>query len=172
MDMAATQAMIAGFDSLIGSKKCEPPRIANGHTRGYNVSRPSSVACSRANSVNVASFVQCGCPIVAKTAISACGAAGMTDIAIRFWDLLALSRNQKLLPHFGEAGTAVFAVEEIEYGWHDRHLSFDSHHRFLRYHLSWDARRDLDYSPSYFGMTLRFFGNGFVDRRRFARTPS
>ena len=96
----------------------------------------------------------------------------MTDIAIRFWDLLALSRNQKLLPHFGEAGTAVFAVEEIEYGWHDRHLSFDRHHRFLRYHLSWDARRDLDYSPSYFGMTLRFFGNGFVDRRRFARTPS
>ena len=146
MDMAATQAMIAGFDGLIGSKKCEPRESPMGITRSYNVSRPSSVACSRADSVNVASFVLCGCPVVAKTAISAGGAAGMTEIAIRFRDLLALSRNQKLLPHFGEAGTAVFAVEEIEYGWHDRHLSFDRHHRFPRYHLSWDARRDLDYS--------------------------
>jgi hypothetical protein len=100
--------------------------------------------------VNVANFVLCGCPLVAKTAISASRAAGMTDIAIRFWDLLALSRNQKLLPHFGEAGTAVFAVEEIEYGWHDRHLSFDRHHRLTRYHLPGDARRDLDYSPSLF----------------------
>ena len=27
--------------------------------------------------------------------------------------------NQKLFPHFGEAGTAVFAVEEVEYGGHD-----------------------------------------------------
>jgi hypothetical protein len=60
--------------------------------------------------VNVANFVLCGCPIVAKTVISASGAARMTGIAIRFWDLLALSRNQELLPHFGEAGTAVFAV--------------------------------------------------------------
>jgi hypothetical protein len=76
----------------------------------------------------------------------------MTDIAIRFWDALARSRNQKLLPHFGKAGTAVFAIEEIEYSWHDRPLSFDRHHRSPRYHLSWDARRDLDYSPSYFGM--------------------
>jgi len=108
--------------------------------------------------VNVASFVLCGCPIVAKAAISTSGAARMTDIAIRFWDSLALSRNQKLLPHFGEAGTAVFAVEEIEYSWHDRPLSFDRHHQFSRYHLSWDARRDLDYSPSYFGMTSRFLG--------------
>lgn len=152
IDMAAT--MIAGFDSLIGSKKCEPRESPMDITRSYNVSRPSWVACSRANSVNVASFVLCGCPIVAKTAIPACGAAGMTDIAIRFWGLLALSRNQKLLPHFGEAGTAVFAVEEIEYGWHDRHLSFDRHHRFPRYHLSWDARRDLDHSPSCFNFAI------------------
>ncbi|HWL18327.1 MAG TPA: hypothetical protein VNS33_01580, partial [Bradyrhizobium sp.] len=40
----------------------------------------------------------------------------------------------------------------------DRPLSFDRHHQFPRYHLSWDARRDLDYSPSYFGMTSRFLG--------------
>jgi hypothetical protein len=134
---------------------------------GQGGQRPSSVACSRANSVNVASFVLCGCPIVAMTAISASGAAGITDIAIRFWDLLALSRNQKLLPHFGEAGAAVFAVEEIEYGWHDRHLSFDRHHRLPHYHLSWDARRDLDYSPpSLFRNDFAIFGAGFVDRRR------
>lgn len=28
-------------------------------------------------------------------------------------------RYQKLFPHFGKAGTAVFAVEEVEYGRHD-----------------------------------------------------
>jgi hypothetical protein len=77
--------------------------------------------------VNVVRFVLCGSPIVAKTAISTSGAAGVTDIAIRFWDSLARGRKEKLLPHFGEAGTAVFAVEEIEYGWHDRPLSFDRH---------------------------------------------
>jgi hypothetical protein len=32
---------------------------------------------------------------------------------------MPLRRNQKLLSHFGEAGTAVFAVEEVEYGGHD-----------------------------------------------------
>ena len=52
----------------------------------------------------------------------------MADIAIRFWDLMACSRDQKLFPHFGEAGTAVFAVEEVEYRGHDRTPSFDRHH--------------------------------------------
>ena len=32
---------------------------------------------------------------------------------------MPLRRDQKLFPHFGEAGTAVFAVEEVEYGGHD-----------------------------------------------------
>ena len=78
--------------------------------------------------MNLASFVLCGCPIVAKIAIPTSGAAEMADIAIRFWDLMALSRDQKkLFPHFGEAGTAVFAVEEVEYGGHDRTPSFDHH---------------------------------------------
>jgi hypothetical protein len=36
----------------------------------------------------------------------------------------------KLLPHFGEAGTAVFAVEEVEYGGHDLTSLFDLHHQF------------------------------------------
>jgi hypothetical protein len=49
----------------------------------------------------------------------------MTDIA-RFCDLIALSRDQKkLFPHFGEPGTAVFAVEDVEYGRHDRTPLFD-----------------------------------------------
>jgi hypothetical protein len=61
--------------------------------------------------VNVASFVLCGCPIVAKTAIPTSGAAKIADITITFWDCLALSRNQKLLPHFRKARTAVFTVE-------------------------------------------------------------
>jgi hypothetical protein len=81
---------------------------------------PPSAAFSRAGSVNLASFVLCGYPIVAKTAILTGGPARMADIAIRFWDLMALRRDQKkLFPHFGEAGTAVFVVEEVEYGGHD-----------------------------------------------------
>jgi hypothetical protein len=32
---------------------------------------------------------------------------------------MLLSRDQKLLPHFGEAGAAVFAVEKVEYRGHD-----------------------------------------------------
>ena len=55
----------------------------------------------------------------------------MADIAIR-WGLVALSRDQKkLFPHFGEAGTAVFAVEEVEYGGHNRTPSFDHHHAIM-----------------------------------------
>jgi hypothetical protein len=94
--------------------------------------RDPSAGCSRAGSVKVASFVLCGCPIVAKTAIPTSGAARMADIAIRFWDLMAISRDQKkLFPHFGEAGTAVFAVEEVEYSGHDRTPSFDHHHAII-----------------------------------------
>ena len=72
---------------------------------------PPSAAFSRAGSVNLASFLLCSCPIVAKTAIPTSGAAKIVDIAIRFGDCLALSRNQKLFPHFREARTAVFTVE-------------------------------------------------------------
>jgi hypothetical protein len=32
---------------------------------------------------------------------------------------MPLARHQKLFPHFRETGTAVFAVEEVEYGRHD-----------------------------------------------------
>src|SRR4051812_49567146 len=44
------------------------------------------------------------------------GADSILCIANRFWDLMPLGRDQKLFPHLGEAGTAVFAVEEVEYG--------------------------------------------------------
>jgi hypothetical protein len=40
-------------------------------------------------------------------------------IAKRFRDLMPLRRAQKLFPHLGEAGTAIFAVQEVEYGGHD-----------------------------------------------------
>jgi hypothetical protein len=40
--------------------------------------------------------------------------ANILFIAKRFWDLMPLGRDQKLLPHLGEAGTAVFAVQEVE----------------------------------------------------------
>jgi exopolysaccharide production protein ExoZ len=42
-----------------------------------------SAAYGRAGSVNVASFVLCGCPIVAKTAIPTSGAAEIANIVIR-----------------------------------------------------------------------------------------
>ncbi|MBB4363498.1 hypothetical protein GGD65_004543 [Bradyrhizobium sp. CIR18] len=29
-----------------------------------------------------------------------------------------MSGNQKLFPHFSEAGAAVFAIEQVEYGGH------------------------------------------------------
>ena len=51
--------------------------------------------------------------------------AGLTSadsilrIANRFCDLMPLRRDQKFFSHFGEAGTAVFAIEEVEYGRHD-----------------------------------------------------
>jgi hypothetical protein len=46
-------------------------------------------------------------------------ADGITCIANRFWDIMPLRRDQKLLPHFGEASAAVFAVEKVEYRGHD-----------------------------------------------------
>ena len=52
---------------------------------------------------------------------AACQVSAITILCIakHFWDLMPLRRDQKLFPHLGEAGTAVFAVQEIEYGGHD-----------------------------------------------------
>jgi hypothetical protein len=77
--------------------------------------------------VNVESVVLAGCPIVAKIIIPTSGAANIAAFAIR-GNWVALTRDQmKLFPHFGEAGTAVFAVEHVEYRGHDRTPSFDRH---------------------------------------------
>jgi hypothetical protein len=58
--------------------------------------------------VNVASVMRCGFPVVAKAAIPTGGVARMADIA-GFWNIMALSREQKkLFPHFGEPSIAVF----------------------------------------------------------------
>jgi len=67
----------------------------------------------------MAGFVLCGYPTVTATPISSVGR--IPGIAIRFWNFLALSRrDQKLFPHFGETGTAIFAVNQVKYGGHDR----------------------------------------------------
>jgi hypothetical protein len=100
--------------------------------RPYNVSTAPSAGFSRARSVNVASSVLCGCPLVANTTIPTGGVARIADIAMRFRDHMALSRYQKkLFPHFGEAGTAVFAVKEVEYGGHGRTPSFNHVHAII-----------------------------------------
>ena len=54
--------------------------------------------------------------------------ANILCIAKRFCDLMPLMRDQKLFPHLGETGTAVFAVQEVEYGGHDLTSLFDLHH--------------------------------------------
>ena len=38
---------------------------------------------------------------------------------VRFQDFVASNRDQNLLSHFGEAGTAVLAVKQVEYGGHE-----------------------------------------------------
>jgi hypothetical protein len=57
----------------------------------------------------VQQFVPRGC----FTAVCRTRADSILGIAKRFWDLMPLRRDQKLFPHFGEAGTAVFAVKEV-----------------------------------------------------------
>jgi hypothetical protein len=60
-------------------------------------------------------FVLRGC----LTAVYRTSADSILVIAKRFRDIMPVGRDQKLFPHLGEAGTAVFAVQEIEYGGHD-----------------------------------------------------
>ena len=57
-----------------------------------------------------ASCVLSGCLIIVKTTIPIGAADRIADIA-SYW---VLSREQKLLPHFGETGTAVFLIQKIE----------------------------------------------------------
>ena len=77
----------------------------------------------------------CGSPVVAKTAIPTSGAARMADIAIRYRDFMALKPDEKLFSHFGEAGTAIFAVEQVKYDGHDRTPLFDQAPILSRHHF-------------------------------------
>ncbi|SHH05065.1 hypothetical protein SAMN05444169_5460 [Bradyrhizobium erythrophlei] len=58
------------------------------------------------------------------------------DIEIRFWDFMALRPDEKLFPHFGEARAAIFAIQKVENGGHDRTPSLNhdranvTEHRF------------------------------------------
>ena len=58
---------------------------------------------------------------------------------MRFQNFVASNRDKNLLSHFGEAGTAVLAVKQVEYG-HDRTLALNitvdvrEHHDFQNYY--------------------------------------
>ena len=82
-------------------------------------------AARRSRGLVVRRFVLRGC----LTAACRIRANTILCIAKRFWDLMPLRRDQKLFPHLGEAGTAVFAVQEVEYGGHDLTPLFDLHHQ-------------------------------------------
>ena len=41
------------------------------------------------------------------------------DIVIRLWNFSTRAGDQKLSAHFSEAGAAIFAIEQVEYGGHD-----------------------------------------------------
>lgn len=43
----------------------------------------------------------------------------MRRMIIRFVSFRAFSCDQKLFPHFSEAGAAIFTIEQVEYGGHD-----------------------------------------------------
>jgi hypothetical protein len=61
--------------------------------------------------------------VVAQAATPIIGAGRVAGIPICWWDFIVGNREQKLFPHFGEAGTAIFAVKQVEYGGHDRTLA-------------------------------------------------
>jgi hypothetical protein len=45
--------------------------------------------------------------------VSAAPAESLTSL-IRVWNFTALGRDQKLFPHFGETGMAIFAVKQVK----------------------------------------------------------
>jgi hypothetical protein len=81
---------------------------------------------------------------VAETATIPIGHEVRTDsIAIRFWGFMAFRPDQKLLSHLGEAGAAIFVVQHIEYGGHDRTSLFGH----LNVHLPGLCGCELDHNP-------------------------
>jgi hypothetical protein len=70
---------------------------------------------------------------IAAHVVKRISADSITGTASRSRDLMSLRRDQKLLPHFGEASAAVFAVEKVEYRGHDPSnlvVRVDLHHHF------------------------------------------
>src|SRR4029077_19984435 len=80
-------------------------RASTSAWRGSDAYGGRSIWCA------VAALVRRGCPTVADVASRISSTGGIPGIAIRFRDLTVY---QKLLPHLGEAGTAVFAVKDVE----------------------------------------------------------
>ena len=54
------------------------------------------------------------CGVVAKGATPIISIGRIAGIPIRCRDFIVGNREQKLFPHFGEAGTAIFAVKQVE----------------------------------------------------------
>jgi hypothetical protein len=62
----------------------------------------------------------------ARTAGSITAAGSIAAVPTSVQDFVASDRDQKLFSHFGEAGTAVLTVKQVEYGGHDRTLASSS----------------------------------------------
>jgi len=58
-------------------------------------------------------------------------------IAKRFCNFMPVPRDQKLFAHLGEAGTAVFAVQEVNQGRHDLISLFDVEYVFQQGGIVW-----------------------------------
>jgi len=52
--------------------------------------------------------------VVAQGATPIVSTGRIAGIPIRYRDFIVGNREQKLFPHFGEAGTAIFAVKQVE----------------------------------------------------------
>jgi len=52
--------------------------------------------------------------VVAQGATPIISTGRIAGIPIRYRDFIVGNREQKLFPHFGEAGTAIFAVKQVE----------------------------------------------------------
>jgi hypothetical protein len=52
--------------------------------------------------------------VVAQGATPIVSTGRIAGIPIRCRDFIVGNREQKLFPHFGKAGTAIFAVEQVE----------------------------------------------------------
>src|ERR1700690_3399370 len=87
------------------------PRVPASARASTSASRGSGAYGGPSFWCAVAAFVRRGCPTVAQVATGIDTAGGIPGIAICCRDLTV---QRKLLPHFGEAGTAVFAVEHVE----------------------------------------------------------